>query len=131
MKRLMNDQPPEVVELLDISAATLADGVHTIVVRDPMWGYWNKALGFCETVDDATIGKAVSRARDREVPAFAFQVQPRAVPDDSANARWATARFSRGRMSSSPVSDARSATDATSNAAASWVAGLRPRSSPM
>ncbi len=84
MKRLMNDQPPEVVELLDISAATLADGVHTIVVRDPMWGYWNKALGFCETVDDATIGKAVSRARDREVPAFAFQVQPRAVPDDWA-----------------------------------------------
>ena len=51
MGRMATDQPAEVVELLGVSAAALADGVHTIVVRDPMWGYWNKALGFCRDRD--------------------------------------------------------------------------------
>jgi GNAT superfamily N-acetyltransferase len=82
MRRLMTDQPSEVVDLLGVSAPPLADGVHTVVVRDPMWGYWNKALGFCETVTDATVTEAVDRARAQGVAAFAFQVQPRVVPDD-------------------------------------------------
>lgn len=85
MRRMMLEQSPETVELLGVSAPELADGVHTVVVRDPMWGYWNKALGFCSTVDDATVAEATTRARDVQVPAFAFQVQPRALPDD-----WAT-----------------------------------------
>jgi GNAT superfamily N-acetyltransferase len=82
MRRLMTDQPAEVVDLLGVSAPPLADGVHTVVVRDPMWGYWNKALGFCETVTDATVTEAVDRARAQGVAAFALQVQPRVVPDD-------------------------------------------------
>lgn len=82
MERMMQQASPETVELLGISAADLADGVHTVVVRDPMWGYWNKALGFCTTLDESTIEEAVTRARDQQVATFAFQVQPRAVPDD-------------------------------------------------
>jgi ribosomal protein S18 acetylase RimI-like enzyme len=82
MRRMMTDQPAEVVALLGISARPLADGVHTMVVRDPMWGYWNKALGFRETVTDATVAEAVERARVGGVASFAFQVQPRALPDD-------------------------------------------------
>jgi hypothetical protein len=82
MQRMMLDQSSDTVELLGISAPDLADGVHTVVVRDPMWGYWNKALGFCSTVSAETVQEAVTRATDEEVPAFAFQVQPRALPDD-------------------------------------------------
>jgi GNAT superfamily N-acetyltransferase len=82
MQRMMREQSPETTDLLGVSAPDLADGVHTVVVKDPMWGYWNKALGFCTTVEETTIEEAVSRARERQIPAFAFQVQPRAVPGD-------------------------------------------------
>ena len=82
MQRMMQDQTPDTAELLGISAPDLADGVHTVVVRDPMWGYWNKALGFRATVEEATVVEAVTRARELEVPAFALQVQPRALPHD-------------------------------------------------
>jgi ribosomal protein S18 acetylase RimI-like enzyme len=82
MRRMMTDQPPDVVEALGVSASALADGVHTVVVRDPMWGYWNKALGFCEPITDATVVEAVERATRDGVPTFALQVQPRALPDD-------------------------------------------------
>ena len=82
MRRMMTDQPGDVVDRLGISAPPLADGVHTVVVRDPMWGYWNKALGFCQTVTDATVAEAVDRARSEGVAAFALQAQPRALPDD-------------------------------------------------
>jgi len=82
MQRMMQQQTPETAELLGISAPDLADGVHTVVVRDPMWGYWNKALGFCSTVEEATIDDAISRARAEQVSAFAFQLQPRVVPAD-------------------------------------------------
>jgi ribosomal protein S18 acetylase RimI-like enzyme len=47
-----------------------------------MWGYWNKALGFCEPVTEATVAAAVTRATDLEVSAFALQMQPRVVPED-------------------------------------------------
>src|SRR5689334_12223453 len=80
MRRMMTDQPAEVADLLGISAPPLADGVHTVVVRDPMWNYWNKCLGFCETVDADTVGEAVARAEDLGVAAFALQLQPRVVP---------------------------------------------------
>ena len=82
MQRMMRQASPEAVDLLGISAPDLADGVHTVVVRDPMWGYWNKALGFCTTVDESTVQEAIANARDRHVTAFAFQVQPRALPDN-------------------------------------------------
>ena len=82
MRRLMTDQPAEVAALLGVSAPDLADGVHTVVVRDPMWGYWNKALGFCATLTADTVAEAVDRASALDVAAFALQVQPRALPDD-------------------------------------------------
>jgi ribosomal protein S18 acetylase RimI-like enzyme len=82
MQRMMHQQPARTVELLGISAPALADGVHCVVVRDPMWGYWNKALGFCTTVNEDTVLEATRRAGELQVPAFALQVQPRALPDD-------------------------------------------------
>jgi len=82
MQRMMRQASPETVALLGISAPDLADGVHTVVVRDPMWQYWNKALGFCTTVQESTVEAAVARARVQHVTAFAFQVQPRALPDN-------------------------------------------------
>jgi hypothetical protein len=82
MWRMMTDQPDEVKEALGVSASLLADGVHTVVVRDPMWGYWNKALGFCEQITDATVAEAVERATHEGVAGFAIQVQPRALPGD-------------------------------------------------
>lgn len=85
MKRMVTDQPDEVRELLGMSAPPLADGVQTVIVREPMWSYWNKAIGFCETVTGATVALAVDRATTAGVPAFAFQLQPRVVPDDWAS----------------------------------------------
>lgn len=82
MQRMMNQQSPETVDLLGISAPDLGDGVHTVVVRDPMWGYWNKALGFCAPVSEEIVAEAVTRAQDQQVPAFGLQVQPRALPED-------------------------------------------------
>src|SRR4051812_14414850 len=82
MQRMMRQQSRETVELLGISAPDLADRVHTVVVRDPMWGYWNKALGFRASVEESTVVEAVTRARDLGVHAFAIQVQPRALPED-------------------------------------------------
>jgi GNAT superfamily N-acetyltransferase len=84
MRRMATDQPADVVDLLDIGAHPLADGVHTVVVRDPMWHYWNKAIGFCEPVTEATVAEAVARATAEGVGALAFQLQPRVVPDDWA-----------------------------------------------
>lgn len=80
MQRMMDDQSPAVVEKLGVSAHRLGDGVHTVVVRDPMWGYWNKALGFCDPVTDEMIAEAVNRVQANGVAAFATQVQPRALP---------------------------------------------------
>ena len=82
MRRLMTDQPDAVVEALGVSASALADGVHTAVVRDPMWGYWNKALGFCEPITEATVAEAVERAVRVGVSMFAIQVQPKALPEE-------------------------------------------------
>ncbi len=84
MRRILDDQTVAVRELLGMSTHAAGDGVHTVVVRDPMWGYWNKALGFCEPVNDDTVGAVVDRSRDLGVSAVALLVQPRAVPDDWA-----------------------------------------------
>jgi hypothetical protein len=95
MQRLMTDQAPQTVELLGVSAPDLADGVQTVVVRDPMWGYGNKALGFCTTVTDTTVEEAVARGREQGVPAFGLQIQPRALPDDWGVAAGAARRLRR------------------------------------
>lgn len=84
MRRLMDDQTPATHELLGMSTHDAGDGVHTVVVRDPMWGYWNKALGFCDTVGESVVAEVRSRAEDLGVPAFGLLIQPRAMPDDWA-----------------------------------------------
>ncbi|HEY2880629.1 hypothetical protein [Nocardioides sp.] len=82
MRRIVDDQTPAVRAQLDLSSHDAADGVHTVVVQDPMWGYWNKALGFCETLSEATVAEVLERARERGVPALSMLVQARVVPDD-------------------------------------------------
>jgi len=82
MRRLVDDETPAVTEQLGLSSHDAGDGVHTVVVRDPMWGYWNKALGFCETLSEATVGEVLERGRVRGVAALGLLVQPRVVPTD-------------------------------------------------
>jgi GNAT superfamily N-acetyltransferase len=74
-----------------MSTHDAGDGVHTVVVRDPMWGYWNKALGFCEVVTEEVVAAVRARAEDRGVPVFAYQLQPRVKPQD-----WAAIAESHG-----------------------------------
>jgi|tagenome__1003787_1003787.scaffolds.fasta_scaffold20933746_3 ribosomal protein S18 acetylase RimI-like enzyme len=82
MRRILDDQTPEVRDLLGMSTHAVGDGVHTVVVRDPMWGYWNKALGFCEPVTDDIVGAVADRCRDLAATVAALLVQPRVVLDD-------------------------------------------------
>ena len=84
MRRIVDDQTPEVRAQLGMSTHQAGDGVHTVVVRDPMWGYWNKALGFCEQVDEAVVGEVERRGDELGVTAFGLLLQPRVVPDDWA-----------------------------------------------
>jgi ribosomal protein S18 acetylase RimI-like enzyme len=82
MQRIVEDQTDAVRDQLAMSAHPAGDGIHTAVVRDPMWGYWNKALGFCEPVDDDTIGEVRARAEELGVPALGVLLQPRVMPGD-------------------------------------------------
>ncbi|MFZ2015092.1 MAG: GNAT family N-acetyltransferase [Nocardioides sp.] len=82
MRRIVDDQSPEVQERLAMSSHRAGDGVHVVVVRDPMWGYWNKALGFCEPVTEGLVAEVVGRGREQGVGALALQLQPRVTPDD-------------------------------------------------
>jgi GNAT superfamily N-acetyltransferase len=82
MRRIVDDQTSAVQDLLGMSTHPAADGVHTVVVDDPMFGYWNKALGFCEPVTEEVVAEVVERGRERGVGALVLQVQPRALPDD-------------------------------------------------
>ena len=97
MRRIIEDQTTEVRDQLGMSTHAAGDGVHTVVVRDPMWGYWNKALGFCERVTADLATEVVERGRDLGVPALGLLLQPRVVPDD-----WAAIadrlRLERGTM---------------------------------
>jgi GNAT superfamily N-acetyltransferase len=82
MRRIVDDQTPDVQDLLGMSSHGAADGVHTVVVRDPMFGYWNKALGFCEAVGEQVVTDVVDRAREQGVGAVTLQLQPRVLPGD-------------------------------------------------
>ena len=80
MRRIIEDQTPEVQGLLGMSGHPAADGVHTVVVHDPMFGYWNKALGFCEVVTEDIVTEVVDRCRGQGVSALALLLQPRVLP---------------------------------------------------
>lgn len=82
MRRIIDDQTPEVRDQLGMSSHDTADGVHTVVVHDPMWGYWNKSLGFTERVDEGVVAEVRGRAEELGVPAVGILLQPRVVPED-------------------------------------------------
>ena len=82
MRRIVEDQTAEVRAQLGMSSHPAGDGVHTVVVRDPMWGYWNKALGFCEPVTEDSVAAVVDRSRELGAPAVGLLLQPRVTPDD-------------------------------------------------
>ena len=79
-RRLLEDLPPEAAELIGASVVPVADGWHSRVVRDPMGGYWNKAIGFCEPITDETVARVVAGSEEAGVPAMAFALQPRVLP---------------------------------------------------
>jgi len=81
-RRMIEDLPAEAAELIGSSVVPVADGWHSRVVRDPMGGYWNKALGFCEPITDETVAQVVEGSREVGVPVMAFALQPRVLPDD-------------------------------------------------
>lgn len=85
MRRIVDDQTPGTRERLGMSTHVAGDGVHTVVARDPMGGYWNKALGFCEPVEEHVVADVRRRAEESAAPSVGFLVQPRVAPDD-----WAT-----------------------------------------
>lgn len=85
MRRIVDDQVAAVRDELGMSAHPAGDGVHTVVARDPMGGYWNKGLGFCDRVTEDVAAEVVERGRDLGVPALGLLLQPRVVPDDWAS----------------------------------------------
>ena len=82
MRRFNEQTDPGTRERLGMSTATVGDGVLVTVARDPMGGYWNKALGFVDPVTDELVEEVVVRARAAGVPALGLQVQPAARPAD-------------------------------------------------
>ena len=82
MGRLIEDLTSEVQEMLGATTHTVGEAVHTIVTRDPMYGYWNKALGFLDAVTDEQVAQVVSDGTTYGVPALALQLQPRVLPAD-------------------------------------------------
>ena len=82
MRRFNEQTDARTRERLGMSAASVRDGVLVTVARDPMGGYWNKALGFVAPVTDDLVGEIVARAREAGAPAFGLQVQPSARPAD-------------------------------------------------
>jgi hypothetical protein len=81
-RRMIEDLPAEASELIGGSVARVADGWHTRVAHDPMGGYWNKALGFCEPITDDTVARVVEGTRESGAPVMAFALQPRVLPHD-------------------------------------------------
>jgi ribosomal protein S18 acetylase RimI-like enzyme len=82
MRRIIEAQTEPVREQLGMSTHDAGDGVQTVVVEDPMWGYWNKALGFCEPVGEDLVSEVRRRAEQLGVPALGLLLQPRVVPGD-------------------------------------------------
>lgn len=91
MRRMIDDQTADVRAALGMASRPLADGLQTIVARDPMGGFWNKAIGFCEPLPREEVVDAVAVAREAGAPAMAFCLQPRIVPDD-----WSAAAAAAG-----------------------------------
>ncbi len=80
MERFNAETDPETRRLLGMDVRHLGTGALTFVHRDPMGGYWNKALGFTEPLTDDGLTEVVRAVELSGVPALAVQVQPRCQP---------------------------------------------------
>jgi GNAT superfamily N-acetyltransferase len=82
MARFNVETDPETRAALGMEARPLGGhAVMTLIRRDPMRGYWNKALGFTEPVTDDELAEIVAMVERAEVPTFGVQVQPRCQAD--------------------------------------------------
>jgi GNAT superfamily N-acetyltransferase len=86
MERFNTETDPGTREMLGMDVRAVGDGVLTTVLRDPMGGYWNKALGFTRPVDGDVLSEIVGAVERTLVPTLAVQVQPRCQPDGFAQA---------------------------------------------
>src|SRR6476620_7081692 len=77
MERFNAETDPGTRRLLGMDVRHVGTGALTFVHRDPMGGYWNKALGFTEPLTDDRLAEVVHAAQLSGVPALAVQVQPR------------------------------------------------------
>jgi GNAT superfamily N-acetyltransferase len=81
MRRIVDDQTTDVRDRLGMTSHEAGDGTQVVVVHDPMWAYWNKALGFCEPVSEDVVAEVVARAGELAAPAVGLLLQPRVAPD--------------------------------------------------
>jgi len=86
MKRFNEETEPETRTLLGMDTRRIGTGVLTFVHRDPMGGFFNKALGFTWPVTDERLTEVVREVELSGVPALAIQVQPRCQPAGFAGA---------------------------------------------
>jgi GNAT superfamily N-acetyltransferase len=84
MERFVAETDANTRTQLGMETRRVGDGVLTTVLRDPMGGYWNKALGFTHVVSDDLLAEIVQAAELSGVPALAIQVQPRCEPESFA-----------------------------------------------
>ena len=99
MFRFNHDASPQSKRALGMDAVRIGGGVLTLMTNDPVGGYWNKAigLGLDQPLTPETVDEVLRLARERAVPALAFQVAPHARPDD-----WPRLLEERGLMPGSP-----------------------------
>ena len=81
MERFNAETDPETRAALGMETRRIGTGVLTLVHRDPMGGFWNKALGFTEPVTDELLAEVVHAVELSAVAALAIQVQPRCRPE--------------------------------------------------
>ena len=86
MERFNAETDPGTRAALGMETRRIGDGVLTTVLRDPMGGYWNKALGFTEPVSAELLTELTHAVELSGVPALAIQVQPRCQTDGFAEA---------------------------------------------
>jgi GNAT superfamily N-acetyltransferase len=86
MERFNAETDPATRAALGMDVRHLAGGVLTFVHRDPMGGYWTKALGFTSPLTGEDLAEVVHAVGLSAVPAFAIQVQPRCEGEGFAQA---------------------------------------------
>ncbi|MBF9131352.1 GNAT family N-acetyltransferase [Plantactinospora sp. S1510] len=78
--------PASAAEALGITVGRIGDGVVLSVRRDPMGGFWNKAIGFglTEPVTDRLVTEILDFHRRHGSPSAQLQITPEVLPDNWA-----------------------------------------------